>query len=120
MVPRKRPDGARYTYDINRPGMLHAKILRCPHAHARIRTIDSAAAEKLPGFRPLHDHGQAGGRACSIAGAPILAVACDTEEQCDDVLRAIRIDYEVLPFQVKEEDGMRLRRPARHSCGRNR
>lgn len=44
---------ARYTYDINRPGMLHGVIVRCPYAHARIRAIDSTAARKAPGFRAL-------------------------------------------------------------------
>ena len=40
-----------YTDDIMLPGMLHAKILRSPHAHAKIRNIDFTEAEKLPGVR---------------------------------------------------------------------
>ena len=40
---------ARYGADINLPGMLHAKILRSPHSHARIRSIDTSKAEALPG-----------------------------------------------------------------------
>ena len=38
-----------YTDDITLPGMLHGKILRSPHAHARIVSIDTAAAQALPG-----------------------------------------------------------------------
>ena len=51
-----RPDGvpkvtgrAMYGADLKLPGMLYGKILRSPHAHARILTIDTSAAEKLPG-----------------------------------------------------------------------
>src|SRR5437870_815253 len=51
--PQKSTGRARYTFDINRPGMLHAKILRCPYARARVRTIDAAAARKVPGFRAM-------------------------------------------------------------------
>src|ERR1700732_4393515 len=51
--PEKSTGRARYTFDINRPGMLHAKIPRCPYAHARIRNIDTTAAQQTPGFRAL-------------------------------------------------------------------
>jgi len=44
---------AEYSSDIALPGMLHAKILRCPHAHARIRRIDTSRAEALPGVRAV-------------------------------------------------------------------
>jgi len=40
---------ARYGADINLPGMLHARILRSPHSHARIRSIDTSKAEAVPG-----------------------------------------------------------------------
>ena len=46
--PDKVTGRAKYTYDINRPGMLHARILRSPHAHARIVSIDLSAAQKAP------------------------------------------------------------------------
>src|SRR5262245_12293056 len=41
--------GAGYPADLKRPGMVHGKVLRSPHAHARIRGIDTARAEALPG-----------------------------------------------------------------------
>ena len=44
---------ARYGADINLPGMLHGKILRSPHAHARIRSIDTSKAEALPGVMAI-------------------------------------------------------------------
>ncbi|HKG23159.1 MAG TPA: xanthine dehydrogenase family protein molybdopterin-binding subunit, partial [Blastocatellia bacterium] len=51
--PEKVSGKARYTYDIKRPGMLYGKILRSPHAHARIVSIDSSAAEKMPGVKAV-------------------------------------------------------------------
>src|SRR5262245_46373156 len=41
--------GTRYTDDLKRPGMLHGKLLRSPHAHARIRAIDASRALAMPG-----------------------------------------------------------------------
>ncbi|MBI3412322.1 MAG: xanthine dehydrogenase family protein molybdopterin-binding subunit [Planctomycetes bacterium] len=104
--PDKATGRARYSFDINLPGMLHARILRCPHAHARIKNIDSGAAEKTNGFRALHIIANAGVQ-LFFAGAEIVAVAADTEEHADDCLHAIRIDYEVLPHFVKEADALR-------------
>src|SRR5437773_5358194 len=109
--PEKSTGRARYTFDINRPGMLHAKILRCPHAHARIRTIDTAAAQKVPGFRAIQTIAAANAE-LFYAGQEILDIACDTEEHCDDALHAVRVDYDELPHQVREEDALRLRNQA--------
>ena len=47
--PAKSSGRAKYTYDMNRPGMLHAKLVTSPHAHARIVKIDKSKAEKMPG-----------------------------------------------------------------------
>ena len=52
--PAKATGRAKYSYDINRPGLLHAKILRCPHGHARVAGIDTSACEKTPGYRAFH------------------------------------------------------------------
>src|SRR5579885_3455008 len=51
--PEKATGRAKYSYDVNRPGMLHARIVRCPHAHAKIKSIDTAAARKTPGFKAI-------------------------------------------------------------------
>ncbi|HYV39760.1 MAG TPA: xanthine dehydrogenase family protein molybdopterin-binding subunit [Gemmataceae bacterium] len=108
--PEKATGRARYTYDINRPGMLHAKILRCPHAHARIQKIDTTAAQKMPGFRAIYNINVKPGQEIFYAGLEILAIACDTEEHCDDAIHAVRVDYEILPFKVREEDAIRDRK----------
>ena len=52
--PDKATGRAKYSFDINRPGMLHARILRCPYAHARLKSIDTTAAEKMPGVKAVH------------------------------------------------------------------
>src|SRR4051812_7156201 len=51
--PAKATGRAKYSYDVNRPGMLHGKILRCPYAHAKIKSLDTAAARQTPGFKAL-------------------------------------------------------------------
>src|SRR5687767_7997714 len=52
-APEKATGRAKYSYDINRPGMLHGMILRSPHAHAKIKSIDTSAAKKVPGFKAM-------------------------------------------------------------------
>ena len=51
--PDKATGRAKYSYDINRAGMLHGAILRTPYAHSKIKSIDTAAAKKVPGFKAL-------------------------------------------------------------------
>ena len=103
--PEKATGKAKYSFDINRPGMLHAVILRCPHAHAKIKSIDTAAAEKMPGFKALHLIVKAGRRA-------LLRRRRDPRHRRrhrgarHDALRAVKVEYEVLPHQVKEEDAL--------------
>ncbi len=108
--PEKATGRAKYSFDINRPGMLHARILRCPHAHARIKSIDTSAAEKTPGFRAVHLIAKPNAE-LYFAGAEIAAVAADTEEHAEDALRAIRVDYAVLPHLVKESDALEAKQP---------
>lgn len=116
--PDKATGRAKYSYDINRPGMLHAKILRCPHAHARLRTLDTTGAEKVRGFRALHIIAQPGAE-LFFAGAEIVAVAADTEEHAEDCLRAIRVEFDVLPHYVKEADALQAGDQARTAGGPN-
>lgn len=103
--PAKATGRAKYSFDINRPGMLHARILRCPHAHARVKSIDMAAAEKVAGYRANYPLVKPGAE-LTFAGAEIIAIAADTEEHADDVIHAIRVSYEVLPHLVKEADAL--------------
>src|SRR5438876_7568181 len=104
--PEKATGKAKYSYDINRPGMLHAVMLRCPHAHARVKSIDTAAAEKMPGVKAVHLVVKAGAE-LYYAGDEVLAIAADTEERALDAVRAVKVEYDKLPFLVKEEDALR-------------
>src|SRR5262245_30478047 len=51
--PDKATGRAKYSYDVNRPGMLYGAILRTPYAHAKVRSLDTTAAKKTPGFKAL-------------------------------------------------------------------
>lgn len=168
--PAKATGFAKYSYDINRKGMLHGMFLRSPHAHAKIKSIDTAAARKVPGFKAMlfvnasrdwtvvkadgdsltvksvpnkkkkekeeertikvgpnvtlvsknkvvrpadlkpddvvtvEVMDDVIGRELYFPGDEILAVAADTEEHARDVLKAIKIEYEVLDHVVSEEE----------------
>ena len=52
-LPEKLTGAARYTADVKLPGMLHGRILRSPHAHARVLSVDVSRAEQLPGVYAL-------------------------------------------------------------------
>ena len=104
--PEKATGRAKYSFDINRPGMLHAKVLRCPYGHAKIKSIDTAAAEQTPGFKALYLIKKTDAE-LFYAGDEILAIAADTEEHLADALQAVKIEYEILDFYVKEEDGLK-------------
>ena len=100
-VPRldgslKATGRAKYAYDINRPGMLHGRILRSPHPRARIVSMDLGPAEKAPGVKAAMAIAEVG-KEVSFQGEEVAAVAAATEEQARDALRLIKIEYEVLP-----------------------
>lgn len=91
---------AKYTYDIQLPGMLYGKILRSPHPRARVRSIDASQAERLPGVRAVITDLA---KEILYAGEEVAAVAAESEEIARDALRLIRVDYELLPFVVDPE-----------------
>ncbi|MGZ5381409.1 MAG: xanthine dehydrogenase family protein molybdopterin-binding subunit, partial [Thermoanaerobaculia bacterium] len=94
--PQKVTGRAVFTHDARRPGMLHARILRSPHAHAKIVSIDTSAAEQVsgvvietPGKDTVRYHGEAS-----------LALAAPTRAAAEDALRAVKVVYDVLPHTV--------------------
>lgn len=118
---------ASYPSDIQLPGMLFGKILRSEHAHARIVSIDSVEAEKLPGVfaiitgRDLPDirYGSAVKDRYVIArdvvrfvGEAVAAVAATDPEIAEEALRLIRVTYEVLPAVFDAEIAMSHDTPA--------
>ncbi|MBI3854379.1 MAG: xanthine dehydrogenase family protein molybdopterin-binding subunit [Planctomycetes bacterium] len=97
---------AKYSFDRNLPGMLHAKVLRSPHAHCKVLEIDLKPAEAMPGVKAVHVIKGAGSE-LRYAGDEIAALAAETEEQARDAVRAIKVKYEVLPFEWSEELGFK-------------
>jgi xanthine dehydrogenase YagR molybdenum-binding subunit len=108
--PEKATGRAKYSFDINRQGMLHARILRSPHAHAKIKSIDTAAAEKMPGVKAVHPIAKVG-QEMYYAGDEIVALAADTEEHLLDALHAIKIEYDIQDNLVQEADAMKAGAP---------
>lgn len=117
---------ARYTADLKFPNMLYGKILTSPHAHARILSIDTSEAEKIPGVKAVVTHKDAPTLKYGISparwdenifcidtvkfvGDKVAAVACIDEETCYKALAAIKVEYEVLPavldpLRARDED----------------
>jgi xanthine dehydrogenase YagR molybdenum-binding subunit len=104
---------AKYGYDIRRPGMLYGAILTSPHAHARIVKIDTSAAEAMKGVTAV-EVVSAPGTEVQWAGTEIVAVAATSETIARDALRKVKVEYEVLPHMVREQDyakpGARVKR----------
>jgi xanthine dehydrogenase YagR molybdenum-binding subunit len=110
--PAKATGRARYAYDIKRPGMLYGRILRSPHAHARILAVDLSAARRMPGVRAaLVVVDESAQPKVMYQGDEVAAVAADTEEQARDAVRAIRVQYDVLPHLATVEQAMRPEAP---------
>jgi CO/xanthine dehydrogenase Mo-binding subunit len=117
-----RPDGpdkvmgrVQYVADIQPRGLLHAKLLRSPHAHARIVRIDVSRARALPGVRavltaadipqlkrkaPTRAHAVLAIDRAVFAGQPVAAVAADEVAVAEEALDLIDVQYEVLPAAV--------------------
>ena len=103
--PLKVSGKAKYSFDRNLPGLLHAKMLRSPHAHAKIEEIDLGPAERMPGVKAVHLHKAKDGE-LFYAGDEIAAIAAETEEQARDAVRAVRVKYQILPHVGSEDQGL--------------
>ncbi|MBL7199469.1 MAG: xanthine dehydrogenase family protein molybdopterin-binding subunit [Anaerolineae bacterium] len=127
---------ARYGPDTHLPGLLHGKVLRSPHAHARIRAMDTRRAQALPGVHAIvtaedlpsgeGDIGLTYRRENTLAGDkvlyvghPVAAVAASTPHIAEEAAQLIDVDYEVLPgvTDVLEaaREGAPLLHPALHT-----
>jgi xanthine dehydrogenase YagR molybdenum-binding subunit len=109
--------------------MLHGAILRCPHAHANLLKIDTSKAEKMPGvlavltgdspgadmpwyFRGGEALGKLFDSRCRHEGEEVAVVAAETPLQAFDAIRAIEVEYEVLPFVIDDEAALDPSAPA--------
>jgi xanthine dehydrogenase YagR molybdenum-binding subunit len=97
---RTKVTGAvRFTVDMKLPGMLHARLLRSPLPHARVRAIDTDAAARLPGVRAVLVIAPVDA-ILRYAGAPVAAVAAVSPAVAEAAARLIHADYAPLPFVV--------------------
>jgi xanthine dehydrogenase YagR molybdenum-binding subunit len=99
--PWKASGTAKYAYDMNRPNMLHGRMVLCPHAHATVTSIDTSAAEKMPGVKTVHVIVPANFEVL-WPGQEIVALAAETDDQARDAARAVKIQYNVLPHFVSD------------------
>lgn len=94
---------AKYTYDMNLPGMLYGKILRSPHPHAKVIKVDLTRAKAHPGVKAVFDFEK---QTVRYAGDEVAAVAAVSPEVAEEALKLIDVTYEALPFSVREEASM--------------
>jgi xanthine dehydrogenase YagR molybdenum-binding subunit len=117
--PLKAQGKAKYAYDLNRPGMLHGRIVRSPHPHARVVSIDVTEAQKAPGVKAAIALRKAGEKVV-YHGDEVAAVAATTEELARDAARLVKIQYDVLPHLATVEQSMREGAPAIFEKGNTR
>jgi CO/xanthine dehydrogenase Mo-binding subunit len=121
--PQRARGEARYTADIQLPGMLHAAVLRSPHAYARVRRIDFARALEAPGVRAAIGPGdthvlvdEAG-----YPGVAVAALAADTLGQAVAARALIDVEWEVLDPLLDPDEAVRRGRlqsePRRYERG---
>src|SRR5436309_12977640 len=91
--PAKVSGQAKYTYDVDRLGMLYGKVLRCPYPHAKVVSVDTSAAEKMPGVEAVHIV-QGPGANLHWAAEDIVAVAAVDYRAGDDGSGAIKDIYQ--------------------------
>ncbi len=107
---------ARYTSDVQLPGMLYAKFVNASVPHARVVSVDTTAAEKYPGVRGVHVIQHVLGNAVlrnsaleqvkypvvRYAGQPVAAVAATTPAAAEEAAALVKVRYEAIPFVVDE------------------
>src|SRR5712691_9391756 len=94
---------AKYASDLNKPGLLFGALLTCPHAHAKVVSVDTSAAKSINGVTAVRVIATPGTE-IQWAGAEIAVVAATSEEVANDAVRKIKVEYEVMPHLVKEDD----------------
>ena len=101
--PIKAAGSAKYTYDIERPGMLYAKVLCAPIAAGVLRSIDTRPAETMRGVEAVHVITQPGA-AINWAGQEIAAVAAISEELAAEAVHRIRAVFDRSEPQMDDTD----------------
>ncbi len=125
--PAKAMGKGKYTADVQLPGMLYARMVDASVPHGRIVSIDTAAAEKLPGVRAVyvvqHTYGLAELRdpkqetpsrypLIRYAGQPIAGIAAVSPQIADDAAKLIKVQYDPMPFVVDRTEARAADAPA--------
>lgn len=132
-VPRREgknkvTGAAKYTADFSAAGLLHAKLLTSPHAHAKIKSIDITKAKQSPGVRAIvtgKDNPVLTGSAVEdrpilalekvrYFGEPMAVVVADSEHAAQKACRLIEVNYELLPVVHSVEDAFNGQKPLVH------
>ncbi|MER5868379.1 molybdopterin-dependent oxidoreductase [Streptomyces sp. NPDC002044] len=130
---------ARYTFDVEVPGLLHMKLLRSPHPHARIVSVDTSEALRVPGVQAVLTHLDAPERLYSSArhehptedpedtrvlddvvrhvGQRVAAVVASSERAAEEGCRRVVVTYEELPYVIDPEEAMLPGAPVIHDKG---
>jgi xanthine dehydrogenase molybdenum-binding subunit len=127
---------AKYTNDVQLPGMLYAKVLRSPHPHANIKSIDVSKAKALPGVKAILTYENckvvwgagsvAGGQQYSdevkkntkqrryafnnpvrFVGEPVVAIAAVNRHLAEEALQQVVVNYEILPHVIDQEEALK-------------
>jgi xanthine dehydrogenase YagR molybdenum-binding subunit len=122
-----------YPADMSLPRMLYGAILRCPHPHAVVRSLDTSEAEGIAGVhavisgftpsdattRPYAEliRSNLFNTQCRYEGETVAAVAAESPYIAQDALRAIEVEYEVLPFVADERRALEPDAPKVHETG---
>jgi 4-hydroxybenzoyl-CoA reductase subunit alpha len=135
-APEKITGQAKYAADYSLPGMLWCKVLRSPYAHARILTIDTSRAERLPGVKAVITGKDFGGWTWGFMPATrdeppvaldkvrylyeaVAAVAAIDEDVAEEATELIKVDYEELPGVFDPEEAMQDGAPQVHDYVKN-
>jgi 4-hydroxybenzoyl-CoA reductase alpha subunit len=125
---------ARYTFDVYLPHMLYGKILRSPHAHAKILNINAGKALSLPGvkavvtgqdtlgikqgiwrrYKELCDEEILAREKVRYIGEPVAAVAAVDEDTAEQALDLIEVEYETLPAVFEQLEAIKEGAPLIH------
>jgi len=127
---------AKYTNDVQVPGMLYAKVLRSPHPHANIKSIDVSKAKAMPGVKAILTYENckvvwgagsvAGGQQYSdevkkntkqrryafnnpvrFVGEPVVAIAAVNRHLAEEALQQVVVNYEILPHVIDQEEALK-------------
>src|SRR5215831_8637560 len=114
-----------YTQHMTMPGTLYTRALRSPHPHAKVKSVDTSNAEKLPGVHAVLHRGNLPAEYRDVklgagppdrglfdeevfeVGAPIAVVAAESEHVADEAVRLIDVQYEVLPAAMDFLEAMK-------------